>query len=350
MSAARASHPSAAAMDDVEARLAIDRSKVAMVITNPALDDNPIIYVNDAFEQMTGYARSAAVGRNCRFLQGEETERAHVARMARAIDAVDDIGIDLLNYTAAGEPFLNRLMITPILGADGAVQYYLGIQRRVDRAADLTAGGTAQADGQLARIQGLVKEQLGLVIGLIRSQSTAPGDLSAPAEFAALARRVEILQLLHEELAHAEAGDRPGAIPLGTYLGRIVSAIGHLDGRAGIRVTSSLDAVDAGVDVASRLGLILSETLTNAFRHAFRGLDRGLLEIRLSALAEGGLRLTVADDGVGIPRGVDWPSRDTAGGRVIDGLIEGLSGTLNVMRGAAGTVVTVDVPVGSMDS
>ncbi|MGR3467157.1 MAG: PAS domain-containing protein, partial [Shimia sp.] len=56
----------------------VARSTVAMVLTNPRLEDNPIVYVNRAFEEVTGYSQAAAVGRNCRFLQGEGTDLADV--------------------------------------------------------------------------------------------------------------------------------------------------------------------------------------------------------------------------------------------------------------------------------
>ena len=93
----------------------------------------------------------------------------------------------------------------------------------------------------------------------------------------------------------------------------------------------------------------MTEVLTNSFRHAFVGLERGLVEVRMSRLAEGGLRLTVGDDGVGIPEGEVWPSTQSMGGRILNGLIEVLDGTLMIGRGAAGTVVTIEVPVGGED-
>ena len=82
-------------------------------------------------------------------------------------------------------------------------------------------------------------------------------------------------------------------------------------------------------------------------QHAFDRLDMGLIEIRMSQLSAGGLRLIVSDDGIGIPRSVEWPSGSTVGGRIVTGLIEGLEGTLHLGRGAAGSFVTIDVPAGA---
>jgi PAS domain S-box-containing protein len=58
------------------------RAPFSIVLTDPTVDDNPIVYVNDAFERATGYSRAGAIGRNCRFLQGEETDRRAVQRLA----------------------------------------------------------------------------------------------------------------------------------------------------------------------------------------------------------------------------------------------------------------------------
>ena len=329
------------ALEDAEAATGFSRASVAMVVTNPNLPDNPIVYVNDAFEEMTGYSRSAAIGRNCRFLQGEETDPADVEMIADAVARNEDVALDLLNYRANGDPFVNRLIIAPILGADRRVQYFVGIQKELEDAEQEARRATA--DRHIAEIQQRVKRHLGMILGMIRDRSRSG---SAPEEFQALARRIQTLELLYEEMSSARS-ENEDSLALGTYLSRVAAAISHLDGRPGIHASVAIERADAPVEVAARLGLVLSEVMTNAYQHAFLGLERGQVDVRMTRLSEGGLRLTITDDGVGIPKAVDWPSQDTTGGRIVDGLIEGLDGTLIVGRGAAGTVVTIDVPVGA---
>lgn len=329
------------ALEDAEAATGFSRASVAMVVTNPNLRDNPIVYVNEAFERMTGYSRSAAVGRNCRFLQGEGTDRGAIAAISDAVENHEQIAVDLLNYRANGEPFMNRLIIAPILGEDGRCIYFVAIQKELhdqDRAAQ-----SDTVDRQMEEIQHRVKNHLSMIIGMIREKSR---NTSAPEEFGTLSRRIECLQLLYEEMA-LSTGDNRDVMPVGTYLARVANAIAHLEGRAGIRCSISIERVDAPVEVATRLGLALTEVLTNAFKHAFVGLDRGQIDVRMTTLSEGGLRLTITDDGIGIPKTIDWPSTGSLGGQIVDGLIEGLDGTLVLGRGAAGTVVTIDVPVGA---
>jgi PAS domain S-box-containing protein len=99
-----------------------------MVITNPRLPDNPIVFANDSFCRLTGYSRDAIVGRNCRFLQGAETDPADVARLRDAIAKVHPIEIDIRNYRKDGTPFWNRLLMAPVNDAAGELAYFFASQ------------------------------------------------------------------------------------------------------------------------------------------------------------------------------------------------------------------------------
>lgn len=329
------------AMSEGAAALAVSRLPVAMVLTNPRLPDNPIVYVNAAFEHATGYSRAAAVGRNCRFLQGEQTDPGDVRRLGRAIHAGQEISIDILNYTAAGQPFLNRLIISPIPGEDGTPDFFLGIQKRMtgeDVSADLDL-----VDRSLDAVQDRVREHLAIVVRMIRKQSR---DAAVVEDFASLARRIECIQLLNEELLPHDQSDE---VELGTYLTRIAASIAHVDGRPGVRLTLDAARMQCPVDTALRLGLIVSEILTNAFQHAFNGRRAGLVELRMSELTDGGCRVLVADDGVGLRDTVNWPRENTMGGRLVFEMIDGLGGSVDVNHGASGTVITIEVPRSAMD-
>jgi len=99
-----------------------------VVITDPSQTDNPIIYCNPAFAQITGYQLTEIIGRNCRFLQGAETDPKALAEIRTAITQKREIKTTLLNYRKNGQPFWNELKISPIFADNGELIYFVGIQ------------------------------------------------------------------------------------------------------------------------------------------------------------------------------------------------------------------------------
>ena len=102
-----------------------------ITIADAGLPDNPLIYANAGFERLTGYSVSEVLGRNCRFLQGPGTDLEAVAALRTAIREKRAVTVQLLNYRKDGAPFWNRLSITPVLDASGAVTHFIGVQSDV---------------------------------------------------------------------------------------------------------------------------------------------------------------------------------------------------------------------------
>lgn len=107
---------------------AINSSSEGITISSMSEEDQPLIYVNKGFEQLTGYTIADILGKNCRFLQGKDTEEEPVEELRRAIRNGDETTVELLNYTKNGKPFWNRLSITPLKNTKGEVTHYAGIQ------------------------------------------------------------------------------------------------------------------------------------------------------------------------------------------------------------------------------
>lgn len=121
-----------AAIENLKALLYEDEIDMSVVISDPTQPDCPLVFVSDEFINQTGYAREEAIGRNCRFLQGEDTHPSAVEAIRNAMAAQTRIVIDLLNYKKDGSPFTNRLRIRPVFDGDGALLYYVGAQNPID--------------------------------------------------------------------------------------------------------------------------------------------------------------------------------------------------------------------------
>jgi PAS domain S-box-containing protein len=99
---------------DFEMIEGLSRSHKSFCLTDPRLPDNPIVYASAAFLELTGYPREQVVGRNCRFLQGPETDPRAVRDIHDAIDSGKDGAAFILNYAADGTPFWNQFFIAPL--------------------------------------------------------------------------------------------------------------------------------------------------------------------------------------------------------------------------------------------
>ncbi|KAJ4405411.1 hypothetical protein N0V82_010325 [Gnomoniopsis sp. IMI 355080] len=97
-------------------------------LSDPARHDNPILFASEEFNRMTQYSNKYVIGRNCRIFQGPMTNRYGVRRIREKLQRGEQHYEPCLNYRRDGSPFMNLLMITPLLDANGKVRYYLGAQ------------------------------------------------------------------------------------------------------------------------------------------------------------------------------------------------------------------------------
>lgn len=108
---------------------AVRVTRLPMVVTDPRQPDNPVVFANDAFCRMTGYKRDEIIGRNCRFLQGPETDAKTMGRIRAAVAAAEPIEIDIRNHRKDDEPFWHGLLLAPVRDAIGGLAYFSPARR-----------------------------------------------------------------------------------------------------------------------------------------------------------------------------------------------------------------------------
>lgn len=140
--------------------MGFNMTPMAMVVCDPTLPDNPVIYANASFEALTGFAPVEILGRNCRFMQGPLTNPDDVDRLRAAIANRTRIELDLLNHRRDGTPFWNRLMVAPVFAHDGSLRYFVASQLdvtierhrvvKLEEDREALAAEVAQRDADLA--------------------------------------------------------------------------------------------------------------------------------------------------------------------------------------------------------
>ena len=288
---------------DALALIAVERTRMPMVVSDPNRPDNPIVLANRAFLDLTGYAEDEVLGRNCRFLQGPNTDRATIDRLRAGIAADEDVTIELLNYRKDGTSFWNELHISPIHNSDGRLLYHFASQL------DITARRHAQSLERvehrlLKEVDHRAKNALALVQGIVRLSRA-----DDPATYAvAVQGRVDALARAHGLLAAGgwrdvdlEAIIRAEMEPFGR---QHIVPVGPATGIAPVQVQP--------------LSLVFHEMLSNAARH-------GAL-----ATADGRVVVRWGDDGADDIR-IDWietggPAVDSSpeagfGWRMIRGIV-----------------------------
>lgn len=322
---------------------AVRATRMAMIITDPRRPDNPIVFANDAFLALTGYTRLEVTGRNCRFLQGPETDPDEVARVRAAVAAEQDIHAELLNYRKDGSTFHNALFLSPVHDEDGTLLFFFASQLDVsDRYAlrderDRTRAALDANALLLREVGHRARNDLQMISAMLVHQS---GDSTDPVVRAALAvaiGRIDALAALYR-MPQADHEGRDLAELTREVAGTLVEATGRAD------VALALDVVPVPIraDVAAPLALILSESVSDALRHAFPGRP-GRLVVHL-ARDEAAVVLSIADDGVGLPE----PSGGHAatGRGLVDVLVRQLDGTRSLDRAdGGGTRIVFRFPV-----
>lgn len=110
----------------------LDQAKNGVTISDPNQPDNPLVFVNEAFSELFGYTPDEVLGKNCRFLQGEDREQIALDEIRKAIKEQKDVTVTVRNYTKTGELIYNEVTISPIFDKKTEkLKYFLGVQKNV---------------------------------------------------------------------------------------------------------------------------------------------------------------------------------------------------------------------------
>ncbi len=340
-------------------------TRMAMVITDPRQDDNPIIFVNDAFLKLTGYTRDEVVGRNCRFLQGPETDSAAVESVRAAVAAGEDVNVELLNYRKDGSAFWNALVISPVRNEAGELLYFFASQadvstkKRVEH--DLTRSKDAleelvairtrdlqmaldQKSALLHEVDHRVKNNLQVVSSLVLLKARQSPDEATRRVLHNMAERISALSTVHR-LLYPE-GD-VSRFDLKEFIGDLTADLMTALPKDQIRLDLDVAPVTVSAAKATPLALLLNEIVGNSLKHAHPDGERGQVSIRVMKL-DGDVRIVIEDDGIGL-KAQDASGRGF-GTTLIEMLVRQLRAHIEWEDAQPGTRAVVTVPLNAEEA
>ncbi len=346
-------------------------TRVPLSITDPRQHDNPLVFVNDAFLQLCGYAREEVLRRNCRFLQGPATDRETVSALHDALAAARQIDVELLNYRKDGSTFWNALHISPIHDEAGELVFFFALLRDVTQSRreregerrhreDLEAQKHRQAhDLQMAldeqralneklqealnakeilvhEVDHRVKNNLQMISSLLALQSRNITDQRVLASLEAARQRVETLGAVHRRLHQSNDLD---VFDAAEFARDLVADLVRATGRSDITTAFELETVSFQAKNAAAVALILNELVTNALKHAFPADRAGTIHVRIAKRPDH-VSMVVMDDGLGM---ADQPAGTSFGTVLIRALSRQLNATTTWSKGNPGTHVEVQI-------
>lgn len=247
---------------------AMAQTRMAICLCDPHEPDAPIVFANRAFRHLTGYEEHEIVGRNCRFLQGPDTDRASLAHVRTAIANEAVIVVELLNYRKDGTPFWNALHLGPVYDANGKLVYLFGSQWDVSDVRAARSDETHAKD--LAReLSHRMKNMFAVIGGIVNFTGRLRG---IEAEAREINERIQALGRAYETTLD---DSRRGTVEVGQAI-RAVLAPYDPDGTRIIFEGNGLRSDFASVSV---LGLSLHELAVDAMKHGALSNDKGTVTV-----------------------------------------------------------------------
>lgn len=309
-----------------------------------------VVYANHEFERLSGQLNTTVLGHDWLTLPGEAAAAQGPRTLGEAITEGQDYlgafdmphGEDGLLVDAwstlieneAGTPTFRLVaLVTAPAPRDASVLDVLEAQVR-------------EKDVQLLELQHRVKNNLQMITALIRVEARGLPDRSTGEGFDRLAGRVEALGLLYRALGDSNG---EGVVDLGIYLSEIASAVMRAHAVEGIHLDLQVDTWMVSLDVAMPTGLVVNELLTNTLKHAFIGRDGGVITLHSTTDANGGCRVLVADDGVGLPEGYVWPKAGKLSALIVRSLLQNAGAQMEVTS-APGQGMQVEITFNREDA
>jgi PAS domain S-box-containing protein len=331
----------ATALESEQFKKFLDQVPIAIAVSDITSAES-VVYANPEFEKLSGLSAARLAKQNWTALSGTSlSEPSDRPLVAAIVEETDFVGTFRLERSDDEKPVVVDAYSNLIEDDNGRLCF------RLVALVDVSSHGEAdkrsleerirEKDTLLRELQHRVKNNLQMITALIRLETRNAVEPDQK-RFERLAGRVDALAILYQALSADEQSDE---VDLGVYLSQIASAVMTSHAVEGIRLDMTLDTYPVSINVAMPAGLVVNELLTNSLKHAFKGREGGT--ITLHSIVDGeGCKVTVADDGIGLPEGETWPKRGKLGALIAHSLTENAKAVFDVSSSPDhGTKVTI---------
>ncbi len=359
---------------------AVRATRMPMVVTDPGVAGNPIIYANPAFLALCGYDMGEILGQNYLFLVNEDAEPGLALRARAALAAHDDLQEEIAFRRKDGRRIWVAAFISPVLIEGRIVQHFASflditrrvelehqlkdakatLERRVTQRTRTLQATNARLEAEIERrsrleqvlrdsllqreedlryrgilareIDHRTKNALQTAAAMLLVQATQSND---PAVAEALRTATGRLHRMAEVHALLYQGRQPDSVDVSVYLRRLVEELGEAlqPARGLVHLGFDADELFVHADMAVALGLFVGEAVTNALKHAFPEERAGRIGVALRAADDGQVLVEVEDDGVGLPIS---RREGGIGLQLMEAFADRLNGQVSVRSGQSG--------------
>lgn len=330
-----------ARISNVELKLqSVDEAPLGITIADMREDDDPLVYVNDGFEDITGYTSEEIVGENCRFLQGPETADEPVALMREAIENDEPVRVELRNYQKDGDVFWSEVTLAPLHSADGTVTHYVGFQQDISTRKAYETKLEQQRD-DLRVLHEMVRHDIrnDLQVGLASMELLQAEGIDTEQVTAAIESVEQAIELTNtaRDIADVmlDSAENRYPVELRSVIQQELDEARERNPDATISVAGTIPAVT--VRANDLLDSVFRNLLSNAVTHN----DTADSTVQISVQQQDDtVTVVVADDGPGIPDAArdqlferGWTGTDTGTGMglyLVDRVLTAYGGSIRL--------------------
>lgn len=314
---------------------AIQSTHTGIVFTDPSKEDNPIVFFNNGFSELTGYERGEILGKNCRFLQGEDREQEGLVKLREDIKQGRSANVLLRNYRKDGSKFWNELRISPVTDKNGQLEYFVGVQNNVTQlveAKEQMEEMLEQKQTLLQEIHHRVKNNLAVISGLIELQSMGYANEETVEVLAKTRSRITSIAKVHELLYNQ---DNLNEIDFKQYVKNLSGSISsiHSDVNGNIDIDLVVDAIRISIDQAVPLGLLLNELMSNSVEHGYTPDETPKISLKITSDGDD-LVIDYRDFGSGLEEGVNLKKSGNFGMFIVRTLLRQLNAKWDYRSGS----------------